>query len=157
MAPLAARRPLRRDLRQASATQMARGCLRLLLVAAALGPISATATARRSGRDGPFPIDLEAAKGTTPAPGEGTGGVAVLMKPMPEATTMKTWSFLKESMSKIGDQVRNILAVRKDMAMLQDDLVRQEKLWKQAELELKQENAELRGVTTELSILLLQL
>merc|ERR1719352_1492716 len=152
MAPLAARRPLRRDLRQASATQMARGCLRLLLVAAALGPISATATARRSGRDGPFPIELEAAKGTTPAPGEGTGGVAVLMKPMPEATTMKTWSYLKESMSKIGDQVKKIFAVREDMAMLQEDLVRQEKMWQQAEMELKQENSKLSGEITQLEI-----
>jgi len=65
---------------------------------------------------------------------------------------MKTWSFLKESMSKIGDQVKKIFAVREDMAMLQEDLVRQEKMWQQAEMELKQENAKLGGEITQLEI-----
>lgn len=78
-------------------------------------------------------------------PGEGLGGVAVLLKPMPEATTMKTWSFLKESMMKIGDQVKQIMQVRNDMAMLQEDLTSQEKMWKQAEIEMKQENAKMRA------------
>jgi len=92
-----------------------------------------------------FPFSLEAAKGE-PVPGEGSGGsIAVLMKPMPEATTMKTWSFLKESMLKIGDQVREIMAVRKDMAMLQQDLTNQERLWHNAEIDLKQENGKLRA------------
>jgi len=65
---------------------------------------------------------------------------------------MKTWSYLKESMSKIGDQVKKIFAVREDMAMLQEDLVRQEKMWQQAEMELKQENSKLRGEITQLEI-----
>lgn len=80
-----------------------------------------------------------------PKPGEGEGGVAVLMKPMPEATTMKTWTFLKASMVKIGEQVKTILQVRDDMALLQKDLSKQEKLWHQAEIKLNQENAEIRS------------
>merc|ERR1719201_598153 len=85
-----------------------------------------------------FPVQLVADTGA-PKPGEGEGGVAVLLKPMPEATTMKTWSFLKESMLSIGDQVKQIMEVRNDMAMLQQDLGLQEKLWHQAETELNQE------------------
>jgi len=97
-----------------------------------------------SSKKSKFPVLLEADTGA-PKPGEGEGGVAVLLKPMPEATTMKTWSFLKESMLKIGDQVRQIMQVRNDMAMLQQDLTLQEKLWHQAEIELNQDNAKLRG------------
>jgi len=91
-----------------------------------------------------FPVQLMADTGD-PKPGEGLGGVAVLLKPMPEATTMKTWSFLKESMLKIGDQVKQIMSVRDDMASLQADLTKQEKAWHQAEIKLNQENAELRA------------
>jgi len=91
-----------------------------------------------------FPVQMEPDKGDA-KPGEGLGGVAVLLKPMPEATTMKTWSFLKESMMKIGDQVKQIMQVRNDMAMLQEHLTSQEKLWKQAEIEMKQENAKMRA------------
>lgn len=46
---------------------------------------------------------------------------------------------------KIGDQVKQIMQVRNDMAMLQEDLTSQEKLWKQAEIEMKQENAKIRA------------
>jgi len=91
-----------------------------------------------------FPVELEAAEGD-PVPGEGRGGVSVLMKPLPEATTMETWSFLKGSMSRIGDEVREIMSVRNDMAMLQKDLQSQEKMWHNAEIELKQENAKLKA------------
>merc|ERR1719401_355767 len=97
-----------------------------------------------------FPVLIEATEGE-PVPGEGKGGVSVLMKPLPEATTMKTWSFLKESMMKIGDQVREIMAVRKDMAMLQSDLSMQENLWHNAEIELKQENAKLKAEVARLT------
>jgi len=97
-----------------------------------------------------FPVQLVADTGA-PKPGEGKEGVAVLLKPMPEATTMKTWSFLKESMLKIGDQVRQIMQVRNDMAMLQQDLTAQENLWHQAEVELNQENAKLRGEIGDLT------
>lgn len=96
-----------------------------------------------------FPVQVEADSGA-PKAGEGEGGVAVLLKPMPEATTMKTWSFLKESMLKIGDQVRQIMQVRNDIAMLQQDLTMQEKLWHQAEITLNQENAKLRGQKEDL-------
>lgn len=108
--------------------------LRLLLISCAAGPAFADQ----------FPVQLMADTGA-PKKGEGLGGVAVLLKPMPEATTMKTWSFLKESMMKIGDQVKQILQVRNDMALLQKDLSLQEKLWKQAEISLNQENAKLRA------------
>merc|ERR1719401_2543459 len=91
-----------------------------------------------------FPVLIEATEGE-PVPGEGKGGVSVLIKPLPEATTMKTWSFLKESMLKIGDQVAEILAVRRDMAMLQQDLTAQEKLWHHAEIELNEENGKLKS------------
>merc|ERR1719265_79674 len=64
--------------------------------------------------------------------------------------TMQTWSFLKESMMKISDQVRQIMTVRNDMAMLQQDLTMQEKLWKQAEIQLNQQNAKLRGEVEDL-------
>jgi len=124
--------------------------LRLLLIAAtvwpALADFSANADASSNKK---FPVQLLADTGD-PKPGEGEGGVAVLLKPMPEATTMKTWSFLKESMVKIGDQVAQIMSVRNDMAMLQKDLSLQEKLWHQAEIELKQENAKLQGEVTAL-------
>merc|ERR1719183_3157427 len=48
-------------------------------------------------------------------------------------------------MTKIGDEVREIMSVRKDMAMLQQDLSNQEHLWHNAEIDLKQENAKLKG------------
>lgn len=121
--------------------------LRLLLTAAIVWPSLADSSANadaNSREKKKFPVQLVAETGD-PKPGEGQGGVAVLLKPMPEATTMKTWSFLKESMVKIGEQVQQIMQVRNDMAMLQQDLSLQEKLWHQAEVELKQENAKLRG------------
>merc|ERR1719456_484253 len=116
----------------------------LLIVATAWPTLSDSSSNTDSSSKSKFPVQLMADTGA-PKPGEGQGGVAVLLKPMPEATTMKTWSFLKESMLKIGDQVRQIMQVRNDMAMLQQDLTMQEKLWKQAEIELKQENAKLKG------------
>lgn len=51
---------------------------------------------------------------------------------------------------KISDQVRQIMTVRNDMAMLQQDLTMQEKLWKQAEIQLNQQNAKLRGEVEDL-------
>lgn len=107
------------------------------------------ADALQMARKSRFPVMMQADTGA-PKEGEGDGGVAVLLKPMPEATTMKTWSFLKESMSKIGDQVRQILQVRNDMSMLQQDLTKQEKAWHQAEIQLKQENAKRRAEVEEL-------
>jgi len=54
---------------------------------------------------------------------------------------MKSWANLKGSMDKIGDQVRQILFVRNDLSMMQDDLKTQERLWADAETKLVQENA----------------
>jgi len=118
--------------------------LRVLILIATVRPTLANAGSISMSQKSKFPVQLMADTGE-PKPGEGEGGVAVLLKPMPEATTMKTWSFLKESMLKIGDQVKQIMSVRNDMAMLQQDLSMQEKLWKQAEIELNQENAKLRA------------
>jgi len=139
------------DRRPAAASAM----MLRLFVAATVWPAlvdssaNADAISFQLARRSRFPVQMEADTGD-PKPGEGLGGVAVLLKPMPEATTMKTWSFLKESMLKIGDQVRQIMQVRNDMSMLQQDLSDQEKLWHQAEIELKQENAKLRGNVEEL-------
>jgi len=119
--------------------------LRLLFVTAAVWPSLADSSANaEASSNKKFPVQIEADTGPVKE-GEGLGGVAVLLKPMPEATTMKTWSFLKESMLKIGDNVRQIMQVRDDMAMLQQDLSLQEKLWKNAEVTLKQENAKLKA------------
>lgn len=123
--------------------------LRLFLIAAAVWPTLADSSANTDVSRKKFPVQLVADTGD-PKEGEGKDGVAVLLKPLPEATTMKTWSFLKESMMKIGDQVQKIMEVRNDMSMLQKDLSLQEKLWHQAELELKQENGKLQGQVAEL-------
>lgn len=68
---------------------------------------------------------------------------------------MKSWTFLKESMDKIGDQVKEILSVRNDISTIQEDLKTQQQVWQQAELQLNQENAklvaELEGVRNEVS------
>jgi hypothetical protein len=118
---------------------------RLVIVSTVVWPSSCDFSSNADSRArSKFPVALVADTGA-PKEGEGAGGVAVLLKPMPEATTMKTWSFLKESMQKIGDQVKQIMEVRNDMAMLQQDLTLQEKLWQQAEIELNQENAKLRA------------
>lgn len=63
---------------------------------------------------------------------------------------MKTWSLVKSSMAKIGDEVKKILTVRNDMSMLQQDLAEQQKLWQQAEVQLNGENAKLRAEMSEL-------
>lgn len=129
--------------------------LRLLCITATVWPALADSSANadssyRQRQISKFPVQIEADTGPAKE-GEGLGGIAVLLKPMPEATTMKTWSFLKESMLKIGDNVRQIMEVRNDMAMLQKDLSLQEKLWHQAEIELNQENAKLRGEVEDLN------
>jgi len=53
---------------------------------------------------------------------------------------MKTWSSLKDQMAYLGDEVKEILLVRKDMSDLQQDLKSQEKLWRGAEADLSKEN-----------------
>lgn len=64
---------------------------------------------------------------------------------MKEAVTMKSWANLKGSMDKISDQVRQILFVRNDLSMMQDDLTTQERLWKEAEVQMSKENVELKA------------
>jgi len=53
---------------------------------------------------------------------------------------MKSWAFLKESMEKLSSEVQQIMLVRKDISMIQQDLSSQTELWHQAELELGQAN-----------------
>jgi len=56
---------------------------------------------------------------------------------------MKTWYGLKDQMAKLGDEVKEILLVRKDMSDLQQDLKSQENLWRGAEEDLSKENVAL--------------
>lgn len=68
---------------------------------------------------------------------------SVLKQPPPEATTIKSWAFLKQSMGKLGDQVMSLMLVRKDVGAMQDDLRSQVQVWRQAEIEIGQENGRL--------------
>eukprot|EP00927_Polykrikos_kofoidii_P013065 TRINITY_DN15682_c1_g2_i2.p1 TRINITY_DN15682_c1_g2~~TRINITY_DN15682_c1_g2_i2.p1 ORF type:complete len:372 (-),score=130.89 TRINITY_DN15682_c1_g2_i2:198-1313(-) len=63
--------------------------------------------------------------------------------PPPDSVTMKTWLFLKESMGKLRDEVRQIMLVRDDMAAMKEDLKTQEGMWRQAEKEQILENHKL--------------
>lgn len=49
---------------------------------------------------------------------------------------MNSWLALKGSLEKIATQVQQVLLVRSDISMLQEDLATQEKLWHDAEAEL---------------------
>lgn len=60
------------------------------------------------------------------------------------ATTMQSWANLKASMESIGDQVLQIMLVQKDIGAMQQDLAAQERLWQEAERQLKAENDKLR-------------
>lgn len=68
---------------------------------------------------------------------------SLVRNPPSEATALKSWAFLKESMGKIGDQVMQLMLIRKDVTSIQDDLKTQVELWHQAQMELGQENAKL--------------
>merc|ERR1740121_2487492 len=70
--------------------------------------------------------------------------------PAPAALTMKTWASLKEAMDSIGSEVREVLLVRSDLAMLQEDLRQQEVTWKRAEEDLERELSSLRARTQQL-------
>lgn len=68
---------------------------------------------------------------------------SLLRNPPNEATAIKSWAFLKDSMAKVGDQVMQLLLIRKDVTAMTDDLRTQVQMWHQAELELGAENAKL--------------
>lgn len=74
----------------------------------------------------------------------GAGQMGGPLPPPREAVTMKTWASLKEAMDKIGSEVRQVLLVRSDIAMLQEDLHGQEELWRKAEADLNSELDALR-------------
>mmetsp|Transcript_30243 Transcript_30243/g.94117 ORF Transcript_30243/g.94117 Transcript_30243/m.94117 type:complete len:335 (-) Transcript_30243:66-1070(-) len=86
----------------------------------------------------------------------GAGAVAgplsaeVALDTPPEALTMNTWASLKESLGKIVNEVRQIVLVKNDIGMLQEDLKSQEQLWRQAELDLGSENIKLRLLVAKL-------
>jgi len=64
--------------------------------------------------------------------------------PVPEdALTLSKWAGLKAAIDRVAGQVRQVLLVRTDMAMLQEDLTRQEDTWHKAEADLEQEIAKL--------------
>jgi len=70
---------------------------------------------------------------------------SVLKNPPKDAVVISTWAFLKESMEKMGNQVMQLLAVKRDAQSIEDDLVAQKVAWQQAELEMRQENAKLQA------------
>jgi len=74
---------------------------------------------------------------------------SVLASP-PEATAVKSWGLLKGSVGQIGDEVMKMMEVRTDIQAMQDDLKTQEELWKQGELQLKQEGAKLHAEEEDL-------
>jgi hypothetical protein len=65
------------------------------------------------------------------------------VSPHPDAVTMNSWVFLKESMTQIREEVQNLLTVKDDVSSLQMDLKVQEALWITAEKDLKNENLQL--------------
>lgn len=67
----------------------------------------------------------------------------IVESPPAEATAVKSWGLLKESVGSLGDQVMQMMEVRKDIEAMQEDLKTQEVLWHQGEVELKQERAKL--------------
>jgi len=73
-------------------------------------------------------------------------------EPAPAAMTMKTWASLKEAIDSIGTQVRQVLQVRGDLSMLQDDLRQQEATWRRAEEDLNREIAELEEHARQLQV-----
>lgn len=77
-------------------------------------------------------------------------GVLRERDPAPAALTMQTWAGLKEAMDNIGSQVRQVLMVRNDLAMLQEDLRKQEATWLQGEEELEREVAQLQAQSQQL-------
>jgi len=72
--------------------------------------------------------------------------------PAPAALTMKTWASLKEAIDSIGTQVRQVLQVRGDLSMLQDDLRQQEATWQRAEEDLEREIVELEEHARQLQL-----
>jgi len=64
-------------------------------------------------------------------------------RPPPEAVAMDSWSTLKSAMDRISSEVRQVLLVRTDVAMLQEDLSSQEELWAKSEADLESEIAAL--------------
>lgn len=68
-----------------------------------------------------------------------------LKSPPTDATAIKSWTFLKESMQRMGDQASDLLTVREDVSNMQADLDSQVNMWHQAKMELMQENAGLKA------------
>lgn len=68
-----------------------------------------------------------------------------LKNPPTDATAIKSWTFLKESMQRMGDQASDLLTIREDVGNMQSDLDSQVNLWHQAKMELMQENAGLKA------------
>jgi len=69
-----------------------------------------------------------------------------------DVVTVQTWSFLKDSMEKIRNEVKEIMSIRDDVGMLQNDLKSQEGMWRTAEKNLQDENAALQKQAEELKL-----
>lgn len=77
-------------------------------------------------------------------------GILRQRDPAPAAMTMKTWASLKEAIDSIGGEVQEVLLVRNDLAMLQEDLRQQEAIWHRAEEDLKRQIEALEEQAREL-------
>jgi len=74
-----------------------------------------------------------------------------LNNPPTDATAIKSWTFLKESMERMGDQAADLLTVREDVGAMQSDMATQVNLWHQAKAEMMQENAKLKHEIDQLN------
>jgi len=57
--------------------------------------------------------------------------------PPGDALTIDSWADLKKTMDGIGSEVQEVLTVRNDITMLQEDLLTQENTWHKAEVDLR--------------------
>lgn len=68
-----------------------------------------------------------------------TGQLPATPGPPPpgDALTINSWADLKNTMDSIGSEVQEVLTVRNDITMLQEDLLTQEQTWHKAEMDLQ--------------------
>lgn len=76
---------------------------------------------------------------------EGTSQSAASHAGMPsgDAITLAKWAGLKAAIDQVASQVKQVLLVRTDMAMMQEDLDTQEQVWHKAQADLEKEIAQL--------------
>lgn len=88
------------------------------------------------------PLGLRGAPPGTPASPPGAAAAASpAATTSGDAITLSKWAGLKAAIDRVASQVRQVLLVRTDMAMLQEDLTTQEAVWHKAEADLANEIA----------------